>query len=335
MTVNITIVGLGRIGGSLARRLVLPRQGALDQLRVAGHDHDAALARQAQRDGALHKAHWNLLQSVEDADLVFLTGPLADQRESLRVIASDLRAGSVTAAVGPLLGPPLAWAAEMLAGRSERHFVACHPALNPTQLYTGESGYEAASADLFEKGLWALAPAPNCTPEALRLVADLVRLLGAFPYFVDPDEHDGLAAAAETLPALLAIVLMQTASASPGWSDTRKVADRSFATATVALVDADPAALRANRGNALRYLDAALGELHALRQRLADGEVAGVDEALAQATQRRAAWLADRRRGDWEHLGEAAANLPTAGDMLGRFLVGGLLSKRGDESKES
>src|SRR5206468_10366647 len=116
-------------------------------------------------------------------------------------------AGSVAASVGPLLAPPLAWAAEMLADRAERYFVACHPALSPTQLYTGDTGFEASSPALFERGLWSLAPAAGCAPEAARLVADLVQLLGAFPYFVDPAEHDGLAAASEALPALLAIVL--------------------------------------------------------------------------------------------------------------------------------
>jgi prephenate dehydrogenase len=334
MTVNVAVLGLGRVGGSLARRLTVqePRQPAV---RVTGYDRDASLARYAQRQGAVHKAHLSLLQAVEQADLALLTGPLADQRENLRLIAPELKAGSVAVGVGPLLAPPLAWAAELLADRAERHFVACHPALNPAQLHTGEAGFDASSPDLFERGLWALAPAPGCAPEALRLVADLVRLLGAFPYFVEPAEHDGLAAASEALPALFAIALMQAAAASPGWPETRKVADRSLATATAALVDADPAALRANRENALHYLDAALAELQALRQHLAAGEAAAVDGALAQAADRRAAWLADRQRGDWERLGQAQASLPTTGDMLGRFLVGGLLSKRGDESKES
>ena len=330
MTINVTVIGLGRVGGSLARRL---RQH--DQLNLTGYDHDHDLAREALREGALHKAQLNLLTAVEQADLVLLTGALAEQREHLRLIAPELKAGSVTAAVGPLLAPPLAWAAELLAGRAERHFVACHPALNPAQLYTGETGFDSSSADLFERGLWSLAPAPGCAPEALRLVADLARLAGAFAYVVDPAEHDGLAAASEALPALLAIALMEAAAASPGWSETQRVADRSFATATVALVDADSAALRANRENALRYLDAALAELGRLRQLLAADEAAAIDQALAQAADRRAAWLADRQRGDWEHLGEATPSLPSAGEMMSRLVVGGWLSKRGDEPKKT
>ncbi len=336
LTINVTVVGLGRVGGSLAQRLMTvapdPRRPAV---HVSGYDRDADLARNAQREGALHKAYPNLLDAVEQAGLVLLTGPLADQREALRLMAPELKAGSVAAAVGPLLAPPLAWAAEFLAGRAERYLVACHPALNPSQLHTDETGFAAASPNLFERGLWALAPAPGCPPEALRLVAELAQLAGAFPYYVDPSEHDGLAAATEALPALFALALMQAAAASPGWPEARKVADRSLATATAALVEADPAALRANRENTLRYLDAALAELQALRQHLAADEAAAVDAALAQAVERRAAWLAERRQGNWEQLGTPALKLPTASNMLGRLLVGGLFSKLDDENKGS
>jgi len=328
MTVNVTVIGLGRLGSSLARRLVTH-----DQIRLAGHDRDTSLASQAQRDSLIHKSHLNMLQAVEQADLVLLTGTLAEQHEDLRLIVPELRPASVVVTIGPLLAPPLAWAAEMLAGRAERYLVAAHPALNPSQLHSGDTGYEAGSASLFENGLWSLAPAAGCAPEAARLVSDLVRLLGAFPYFVDPAEHDGLAAASEALPVLFGLALLQAAATSPGWSETVKIADRALATATVALVDADPEALRANRENVLRYLDAALAELQALRQRLAAGEA--LDETLAQALAQRTAWLADRQRGDWERMGEARSAMPKAGDMLGRFLVGGLLSKRLEDASGS
>jgi prephenate dehydrogenase len=327
MTVNVTLLGLGRVGGSLARALA-PRA----ELLVSGYDRDAALAKRAQSQGLLRKAHWNLLNAVDQADLVLLTAPMLEQRELLKLIAPELHAGCVVATVGPLLAPPLAWASEWLASGPDRHFVACHAALNPAQLYTDDTGFDSSSADLFKQGLWALAPAPGCAPEGLRLLADLVRLLEAFPYFVDPAEHDGLVGVSEMLPALLALGLMQAAG-SPGWPEVAKVADRSFATATAALVEADPAALRANRDNALRYLDALLASLQSVRQDLAANGAPGLDDALAQALARRSAWLAERRRGDWEHLPETLPNLPTSGEMFGRLLVGGLMPRRGEKDE--
>jgi len=325
MTVNVTLLGLGRLGGSLALALK-----AHPELRVSGYDQQADVARLAQSRGVVQKAYWNLFNAIEGADLVLLTTPLDEQHEILKLVGPDLRAGSVTASVGPLLAAPLAWAAEFITA-PERHFVAAHAVLNPSQLHTGESGYDAAAADLFKGGLWALAPAPGCAPEALKLIADLARLLEAFPYHVDPAEHDGLTAASEGLPAVLAWALLQAATTSPGWAETRKVADRALATATAALVDVDATALRLNRANVLHYLDAALADLHLLRERLAADDGPAVREALEAVIARRDAWLAERRRGDWEAAENVAAELPSSGEIFGRMFLGGLAPRRKDQ----
>jgi prephenate dehydrogenase len=325
MTINLTILGLGRLGGSIPLRLA-----GRGDLRLTGYDSDPGTAKKAQSQGTLHKAHWNLINSVDGADLVVLALPYSEQRDTIKLIAGDLRPGSVLVALGPLLGPPLAWAVESFGGLTERHFVAAHPALNPAALHTGDIGPAAARADLFDKGLWALAPAPNCAPEGLRLAADLARLLGASPYFVDPNEHDGLAAAAENLPALMAWALMRAAAASPGWPETRKLADRSFATAIAALIDAEAPALRANRENLMRYLDAALAELGQMRGWLERDDGPSLEAALTDAAVLRAVWVHDRGEGKWESIGDAA-DLPTAGDVLGRMLLGGLAGKRGEK----
>jgi prephenate dehydrogenase len=232
--------------------------------------------------------------------------------------------------------PPLAWAAEVFPPGSDKHFVAGHAVLNPAELHSGALGLEAADANLFKSGLWALAPAPGCAPEALKLVADLVRVVEATPYFVDPHEHDGLAAATEGLPSLLAWMLFQAAAASPGWNESRKVADRSFATATLALAEAEFAALRYNRGNVLRYLDALLAELQSVRQWLAQDEDEGrlLQQTLDEMAERRAQWLAQRRKGEWEAAERAPVDMPRGGEMVGRMFVGGLLGKRDKKTGE-
>jgi prephenate dehydrogenase len=332
MTINLTILGLGRLGGSLALRLAGrsdPSSPAAGQaLRVSGYDIDPGTAKRAQSEGTLYKAHWNLINAVEGADLVVAALPYAEQREAIQLLAGDLRPGGVMVALGTLLGQPLAWASEAFVHHADRHFIAAHAALNPAVLHNGDNGPAAARVDLFEKGVWALAPAPNCAPEGLRLAADLARLAGAAPYFVDPAEHDGLAAATENLPALLAWALMRAAAASPGWPEARKVADRSFATATAALAEAEAPALRANRENLLRYLDAALAELGELRGWLERDDGPSLTAALNEAADARALWVHERSQGNWDAIGDTPA-MPTAGDVLGRMLVGGLFGKRG------
>ncbi|MBP7693217.1 MAG: prephenate dehydrogenase [Anaerolineales bacterium] len=318
--VKITLIGLDRVGASLALALK-----ARPELRLTGFDRDNDLARQAQAGGLIHAAKWNLLEAAAGADLVLLGGPLADQPEWLKAFGPEVRDGGVVIGLGRLLAPQLAAAQRGLP--AGRHFVAAHPLLNPAQLYDGAAGLEAARPDLFAKSLWALAAAPECAPEALKLAGDLATLVGAQPYFMDPAEHDGLAAAVDGLPVLVAHALLRAADASPGWGEMRKVADREFATATFALANLDAAALSLNRENVLRYLDALSAELSGLRDLVARSDAAALAAVLTESAERRARWETDRARGEWEPA-PAGPELPTFAGALGRFFAGGLFKKR-------
>ncbi len=319
-SIQFTLIGLDRVGASLA--LALKQR---PEIRLAGFDRDNGVARLAQQRGLIHQAHWNLLEATDTADLVFLGGPLADQREWLKALAPTLREGAVVATLGPLLGPPLGWAQELLP--AERHGVAAHPRLNPAYLFDGALGMEAAKADLFAGGLWALAAAPHCAPEALKLLADVAGLVGAQPFFMDPAEHDGLMGGAEALPALTALALLRAAQASPGWHEMRKVADRGFATATLAVASAEAAALALNGPAVRHYLDAALAELTTLRELIAAGDQAALEALLQEAADRRAKWIVERAKGEWEKQDQPALQAPTLGETLGRMLTGGLFKR--------
>ncbi len=318
--VKIALIGLDRISGSVGLALRERKD-----LRLVGFDRDNGLARLAQQRGFVQEAKWNLIEAVDGADLILLGGPLADQHEWLKACAPEIREQAVVASLGPLLAPPLAWAKEHLP--ANRYFVAAHPLLNPELLYDGRLGLEAARANLFTDGLWALTAAPECAPEAVKLLSDLAALLGAQPYYVEAVEHDGLMGGVDALPALTAVALLRVANASPGWHEMRKAADRGFATATFALTDLDPATLRLNRDAVLHYLEAALTELQSLRDLLAKGDMLALEQIIADAAARRAQWAAERARGEWEQHDQPAPVVPTFGESLERMLVGGLFRR--------
>jgi prephenate dehydrogenase len=321
MPTQIALLGLNRVGASLG--LALSPQA---DLRVTGFDPDPEAARAAQTRGMVHRSEWNALSAVEQADLVVLALPLSGQRDLLPALAPHLRPGCVVTSFGNLFGPPIAWAVEHLpAGRS---FVASHPILTPTHLQSPQAGLDAARGDLFARALWALAPAPACTAEALQLVTRLAQTVGASPYYIDPVEHDGLMGGADAVPTLLAWALMRAAAASSGWDDMRKVADRSFSLVTAALGEAEVNRLTLNRESVLRHLDATLAELRALRDGIAQDQGALLDEALAEAAELRAAWLAQRERGEWGPPTDPDPDLPTPGEAVSQVLFGNLFSRR-------
>ena len=52
------------------------------------------------------------------------------------------------------------------------------------------------------------------------------------------------------------------------------------------------------------------------------------DEALQEAAERRATWLADCARGDWDAPETTAPAAPTVSESLKRFVVGGLFDRK-------
>ena len=329
MPIQITLIGLGRIGTSLG--LALKRKADVANLKIVGHDIELQATKLAQSKGAIDVAEWNLPSACEAADVIYLCVPLSGLRKAMEEVAPHAKPGCVITDTAPLKSPLIEWAATIMP--EDRYYIGGSPILNPEYLHDGGPD---PRADLFDKGLWALVPDANASPEALKLINDLARLVGATPFFVGAFELDALMAATHTLPALSAAALMKVVTASPDWPDSRKLADRAFATATAPASLGSPAAVRAeallNSANVLRLLDGLIEQLTTLRKAVASSDQASLDSTLTEAVIARDAWLTKRRAANWEadELPKKDA-LPSPASMLRQF-VG--LGRWGEGKKE-
>ena len=317
---RITIIGLGLIGGSIGLAL----SDSTKALHIVGHDIDPGQGRLAQKKGAVNESSLNLFDACQDADLVVIATPITAIRETMALIGPHLKEGCVVTDTAKLKGPVLAWAAETLP--AEVPYVGGAPLLNPNARpdnIAALHGFELARADLFENALYAICPSPQAPPTAVKRVSDMVSLLKARPFFLDPIEHDGMRAAVEGLAAVASLALMKEVSGSPGWRETRKLADQVFGMVTAPLAtdaSVQRVQLLLNADRLLPRLDALLQELMRLREYLATGNADALEDALAQATSMRARWLIDWAEAKWEEeLGElsSAGTLGSLGSMLG------------------
>src|SRR5512135_1823647 len=103
---RITIVGLGRIGGSIGLAL---KQANAD-LEIIGHDKDSRTAGLAQKRGAVDKTEWNLLNACDGAGLVVLALPLGAIRDTLKVLGNELQPGVIVTDTATTKTPVLEWA---------------------------------------------------------------------------------------------------------------------------------------------------------------------------------------------------------------------------------
>ncbi len=330
MAIQMTIIGLGQIGASIGLALAERK----DLLVRVGHDRDPGVARQALKLGAVDRMEINLPRSVENASIVVLSIPVDQIRETLAVIAPDLKEGCVVLDTAPIKATVADWARETLPDHC--HYVGLTPVLNSAYLLQEACGLDAAHADLFRDGMMAIVSTQQASSEAIKLAADLTRLLGATPMFFDLAEIDGLMAAMHQLPLLLSAALLNATVNQPGWIEARKVTGSPYAQVTAPFQRlTSPSGLASsiihNRENVLRVIDAAAASLQALRDFLESEDELALSAVLDRARRDRQVWWEQRKAANWaaEEI-ETAMELPTSSQVFGRLIGLGRRRKPGN-----
>jgi len=320
MSVQITIIGLGQIGSSIG--LALADNKAIKRV---GHDKNHDVGQRAHKSGAVDEVKINLPASVRDANLVILSLPLSEIRETLGYIAQDLREGTVILDTAPSKGKVASWINELIP--QGRYYVGLTPAMGAEHLHGTDLGVESARADLFQKGLFLINTPPKTPGEAVKLATDLVTMLGAQPMFSDELEADGLTASAHILPQLISAALVDATVNQPGWNEARKIASRAYVTATAASASYDEAkslgeAALGNHESVVRLIDSYMVSLQKLRDDIDSKNEQEVFEFLQDAVTARERWLNDRFVAEWANIGQDTSDVQSFGDRLSGMFLG-------------
>jgi prephenate dehydrogenase len=280
---QVTIVGLGLIGTSLGLAL---REIDVD-LEIVGHDLEHAIAKSAAKLGAIHRAEWNLIRAVEDADIIFLAIPVMAIRDTLAAIAEDLKEGVLITDTAATKQQVMAWAEELLPPHA--NFVGGDPIVK-----RAGRGQAAARADLFRGALYCVVPAPSAAEDAVQLLTGLVSSIGAEPFFLDAAEHDGLMAGVGHLPFVLAATMVHMAADSPSSRDLQRVVGQEYRSSTE-FFSSDPSVYRdlclTNAGNIVRWIDSFIAYLSELRDVLEEEDEERLDDLFSTAMETRERWL--------------------------------------------
>lgn len=191
---RLALVGLGLIGGSLAR--ALREAGAVASIR--GYDRDPEQVRQALALGVIDSAGSDASDAVREADIAVIAVPVLATAAALQACKPGLSAGTIVTDVGSTKQSVLA-AARDVFGTLPPRFVAAHPIAG-----TEKSGVAHSQAGLFRGHRLILTPHETQDAEALAAVEALWQAAGARVVKMDAARHDAIFAATSHLPHLLA-----------------------------------------------------------------------------------------------------------------------------------
>ncbi|MCW8827750.1 MAG: prephenate dehydrogenase/arogenate dehydrogenase family protein [Gammaproteobacteria bacterium] len=200
MIKRLTIIGVGLIGGSLARALRVA--GACEE--IVGWGRSPEPLQRALELGVIDRAESDIAAAVKGADVVLIGVPVGAMEAVLQQLKPHLEPQAVVTDVGSTKGSVVA-AARKVFGILPPRFIPGHPIAG-----TEKSGAEASFAELFRNRRVILTPDEESDPDALALVRQLWQQAGAEVIEMSVEHHDEVLAATSHLPHMLAFTLVDT-----------------------------------------------------------------------------------------------------------------------------
>jgi prephenate dehydrogenase len=266
---TVAVIGLGMIGGSVARGL------AARGVTVIGHDTNAGYLDAAVAEGIVTQRLSGELDDLGRADVAVIAVYGDSATRVLEQIERNAGAVRLVTDVGSTKRPIVAAAESTpLAAR----FVGSHP-------FAGDhrSGWAASRFDLFENEIVYICPTSSSTDEAVECAQSLWASLGARPVRMDAAEHDDLLAWTSHLPHAVSSALALAMSEAGivhrqlgrGGRDVTRLAAGSPDVWTSIMLDNAPA------------IEAALAQVErqaeSFRSLLSARDRAGISERLSKA----------------------------------------------------
>lgn len=197
---RLTIIGLGLIGGSLAR--ALKRAGQCGE--VIGCGRNTANLQLGVELGVIDRYTQHPAEAVQGADMVVVAVPLGTMATIFSAIRDSLSPHAIITDVGSAKATVVADARQHLGNHFSR-FVPGHPIAG-----TEKTGVAASFAELFENRRVILTPLSETDRQATNTVKTMWTYAGAEVEELSVEHHDEVLAATSHLPHVLAYTLVDT-----------------------------------------------------------------------------------------------------------------------------
>jgi prephenate dehydrogenase len=277
---RVAILGLGLIGGSLAK--ALKKVNAVREITAWGH-REASLQTGVQL-GIIDSYSLDLNTAISGADVIVICTPTLTAESMLAQLAPLFDSATLITDVASVKGN-LQRAAEKIHGVMPGNLVLGHPIAGSEQ-----SGVAAAKAELFVDHRVILTPTERTSTAALERIERMWLLTGAKVSTMAVEQHDKVLAATSHLPHVLAFALVDALAGQPSQRDIFQYAAGGFRDFT-RIAGSDPKMWHdialANRSALLAALDQFSDQVGVLRTAIERNDSATLMASFERAKQAR------------------------------------------------
>lgn len=193
---HIGFIGLGLIGGSIARAL----RENISEIKITAYDVNAATLAAAAKDGVIDQAADRIDECFSDCSYLFLCAPVQKNDANLEAVKKIISPSCTLTDVGSVKTNIHEHIAQ--AGL-EAQFIGGHPMAGSERF-----GYANSKARLLENAYYILTPTGQTDPDRLSSYRILVETMGAIPLVLDYRQHDYVTAGISHLPHVIAASLV-------------------------------------------------------------------------------------------------------------------------------
>ncbi|MDE3076503.1 MAG: prephenate dehydrogenase [Chloroflexota bacterium] len=286
---KLAIIGTGFVGTSLGLAV---RPAKLFE-HVAGYDVERSCSQVARDRGAIDSIGANVRAAVKDAAVVVVAVPDRELPGVFRELADGLLPGSIISDTSTWKLPAVKSAAATLPVGV--HFISGRPVLD-----SHGHGPDEGRGSVFAGAIYCLTPGIDAAEDAIDSLSAMVSAIGAQPYFLSAEEHDGLTGATELLPRLVSAALLMGLTRQTAWPEAGRLAAEPF-NGWVRLLEDQVGPpfwqdVRENHGALDSWIDAAVSQLLDLRRQLDDTGEATLKEAWKATQEALDQWRKTKRQ---------------------------------------
>ena len=195
---KITIIGVGLIGGSLARAL---KEKNLAKV-IFGYGRDQSRLEGAQKSNVIDDFSTSIKEAIVDAEIIVIATPVGTFQIILREIEPIVSSNVIITDVGSTKTDIVNSVNDVLRAKSTC-FIPAHPIAGKEK-----SGFEVSDAKLFEGKKVIITPQENNLSESIKTIEKMWKSVGAEVDFMSSESHDNLLGMTSHLPHMLAFSLV-------------------------------------------------------------------------------------------------------------------------------
>ncbi len=189
---NITVIGLGLIGGSLALSL----KNLDSNFKITGFDSSLDSMNIARYRRIIDHVAKDIKSAVQEADLVIIATPVGEIKKVAQQIKGSLKKSAIITDVGSAKKKIVESMNRILPENVV--FIGGHPMAG-----SENEGILSATPDLFRNAFYVLTPTDRTITKPLMALHSLFTRMGSKVISISPEEHDRIVALISHMPHVL------------------------------------------------------------------------------------------------------------------------------------